>query len=66
MFDHLSYLLENSSVGLGGDMPFFSPGIVHSFVKKKKKILQHICMNPQKYGLLLADFRFIISKLAHI
>lgn len=30
MFDHLSYLLENSSVGLGGEALFFSPGIIHS------------------------------------
>lgn len=30
MFDHLSYLLENSSVGLGGETQFFSRGIIHS------------------------------------
>lgn len=31
MFDHLSYLLENSSVGLGEETQFFSPGIIHSY-----------------------------------
>lgn len=37
MFDHLSYLLENSSVGLGGGTLSLSASTFHSFIHEKKK-----------------------------